>query len=121
MRRKGPPAPLSGAKYFAELAQKRRDEPRDDIVSVIVHGKVQGVGYRVFARTCAEALGVRGWVRNNEDGTVDAHAEGSPQQLEEFAFDLSRGARYARVARIERLDAEVGAGNAALEGFEIRR
>lgn len=86
-----------------------------------VHGKVQGVGYRVFARTCAEALGIRGWVRNNEDGTVDAHAEGSATQLEEFAFDLSRGARYARVSKVERLDPETGAGEAALEGFEIRR
>ena len=82
-----------------------------------VHGRVQGVGYRVFARTCAEALGLRGWVRNVEDGTVEAHAEGASQQLEEFAFDLSRGARYARVTKVERLDAQPEEGT----GFEIRR
>ncbi|NJN64424.1 MAG: acylphosphatase [Acidobacteria bacterium] len=64
-----------------------------------IHGHVQGVGYRVFARTCAESLGLTGWVRNIEDGTVEAHAEGSEEQLAEFAFDLSRGARYARVER----------------------
>jgi acylphosphatase len=76
-------------------------------IRFVVHGKVQGVGYRFFARTCAEALGITGWVRNREDGTVEAHAEGAPEQLEEFGFDLSRGARYARVSRVDRGAAEV--------------
>lgn len=82
-----------------------------------VHGKVQGVGYRVFARTCADALGIVGWVRNCEDGTVEAHAEGTRDQLAEFGFDLSRGARYARVTRIEETEASLE----PCHGFEIRR
>lgn len=78
----------------------------------VVHGKVQGVGFRFFAVTCAEALGVTGWVRNTPDGTVEVHAEGSDEQLAEFAFDLSRGSRYARVSKIDTHD--VGAeGHAA--------
>jgi acylphosphatase len=71
----------------------------------VVHGKVQGVGYRIFAQTCASALELTGWVRNLPDGTVEAMAEGTPDQLKEFSFDLSRGARYARVIRIEEFEA----------------
>jgi acylphosphatase len=82
-----------------------------------VHGKVQGVGYRVFARTCAEALGISGWVRNREDGSVEVHAEGSEEQHAELEFDLSRGARYARPSTIEKTEVEPE----GLSGFEIRR
>lgn len=82
-----------------------------------VHGKLQKVGYCSFAKTCADALGVAGWVRETEEGTVLAHAEGSDQQLDEFAWDLSRGARYARVERVDAADASVE----QLEQFEVRR
>ena len=70
----------------------------------LVQGRVQGVGFRFFATTCAEALGVAGWVRNTPEGNVEVHAEGDDKQLEQLAFDLSRGPRYARVTRV---DAEV--------------
>ena len=83
----------------------------------VVHGKVQGVGYRAFAVTCAEALKLDGWVRNAPDGTVETVVEGTPEQLKEFAFDLSRGARYARVIRIEQFDAPLE----GLSGFGIRK
>lgn len=85
--------------------------------SFTVEGVVQGVNYRVFAMTCAGALGVKGWVTNRADGSVEVHAEGEEQQLAEFEFDLSRGARYARVSKVE-------AREVPLEGFEdfkIRR
>jgi len=70
-----------------------------------VRGKVHGVGFRSFAKTCADALGVTGWVCNLPDGAVLVHAEGSEEQLTEFAFDLSRGSRFARVQGIEPSDA----------------
>ena len=82
-----------------------------------IKGKVQGVNYRLFSKTCADALGVSGWVENKDDGSVEAHAEGTDTQLEEFAFDLSRGARYARVESVE--SEEVAMQD--LDGFEIRR
>ncbi|MDQ7007734.1 MAG: acylphosphatase [Acidobacteriota bacterium] len=83
----------------------------------VVHGTVQGVGYRFFTCTCADALGVCGWVKNLPDGTVAVHAEGDEEQLKEFEFDLSRGARYARVSRVESEEAEFGDH----PDFKIRR
>ncbi len=80
----------------------------------VVQGRVQGVGYRFFAVTCAEALGVTGWCRNTPEGTVEVHAEGTEEQLREFAFDLSRGSRYARVSDVQTTDV-------ALEGHEAFR
>lgn len=74
----------------------------------VVHGKVQGVGFRYFTITCAEALAVTGWVRNLPEGTVEVHAEGTEGQLQELAFDLARGPRYARVTKVDAEDAMPG-------------
>ena len=71
-----------------------------------VHGRVQRVGFRFFAYTCAEALGLKGWVRNDADGSVEAFGEGTQEQLDEFAFDLRRGPRYGRVTRVDEESAE---------------
>ncbi len=83
----------------------------------LVHGNVQGVGFRYFAKTCADAVGVAGWVRNLPDGSVEVHAEGTSEQLEELAFDLSRGPRFARVQQVEASDAAAE----ELSEFSIRR
>lgn len=82
-----------------------------------VQGKVQGVGFRYFAKTCADAVGVSGWVRNLPDGSVEVHAEGTSEQLEELAFDLSRGPRFARVQQVETSDAAPEEPS----GFSIQR
>jgi len=81
----------------------------------VVHGKVQGVGFRFYALTCAEALGLKGWIRNTSRRTVEAFAEGPESQLDEFAFDLRRGPRYGRVSQVE----EEPASPEGHEGFEI--
>ncbi len=44
---------------------------------LVLHGRVQGVWFRDSMRREAEALGVRGWLRNRSDGTVEAVAQGS--------------------------------------------
>lgn len=82
-----------------------------------IRGTVQGVGFRSFAKTCADALGVSGWVCNQPDGTVAVHAEGSEEQLHEFAFDLSRGPRFARVQGVEPVEVVPEAS----AGFSILR
>ena len=44
-----------------------------------IHGKVQGVGYRFFATRVARRLGLKGWIQNTREGTVEAAVEGDPE------------------------------------------
>jgi acylphosphatase len=84
---------------------------------VLVRGRVQGVGFRWFVMELATALGLSGWVRNREDGTVEAEAEGELRALEEFVRRLREGNPAAKVAEIESQTAAPQGGR----GFEIRR
>ncbi|MBV8207137.1 MAG: acylphosphatase [Acidobacteria bacterium] len=72
----------------------------------IVHGRVQGVGFRYYVAGEAQKLGVSGWVRNNLNGTVEAVAAGSPEQLARFHQSLRQGPRAARVDQVEVFPAE---------------
>jgi acylphosphatase len=67
----------------------------------IVIGRVQGVGYRYFARQTGQALRVRGWVRNLPDGTVELQVVASADVLQRFKAELARGPRGSRVEDIE--------------------
>lgn len=62
---------------------------------------MQGVGYRYFVQRKAQQLGVFGWVRNNDDGTVELVAEGTRRQLEDLKRVVEEGPRLARVDRVE--------------------
>ena len=67
---------------------------------VVVHGRVQGVFFRDTTRRMAESRGVAGWVRNREDGAVEAAFEGEADAVEalvEFARSGPRGAAVERV------------------------
>ena len=68
---------------------------------VIVEGEVQGVGFRYSALREARALGVLGWVRNTEDGTVEVWAEGEEAGLEEFLAWLRVGPSAAWVRDVK--------------------
>jgi len=63
----------------------------------LVKGRVQGVGFRWFVHREAEPLGLRGWVRNTEDGHVEVVAAGDAAQLRSLAEALRRGSRGSRV------------------------
>ena len=65
--------------------------------SIRVTGKVQGVFYRASARAEAERLGLKGFVRNESDGSVYAEAEGEAEALELFLAWCRRGPPHARV------------------------
>jgi acylphosphatase len=66
----------------------------------IVHGRVQGVGYRYFVVDEAQMLRLTGWVRNLGDGSVEALAEGPAPALELLLAALERGPRNARVSEV---------------------
>jgi acylphosphatase len=83
---------------------------------VFVRGAVQGVGFRWFAKELAESLGLSGWVRNREDGSVELEAEGSGGSLDEFERRLRTGNPSARVSEIVAETVAPRGGN----GFEIR-
>ncbi|MFN3704638.1 MAG: acylphosphatase [Thermoflexales bacterium] len=68
---------------------------------VVVHGHVQGVGFRYFTLRRAEMLGLTGWVRNCQDGTVEVVAEGRTQELETLLAALHTGPSGAVVRRVE--------------------
>jgi acylphosphatase len=93
----------------------KRVEPRRGRLFVI-SGRVQGVGYRVFAVTTAERLGITGWARNLEDGRVEVHAEGGRAPMEEFEQYLRKGPQFADVTGVEAT--EVAASQA--RDFTIR-
>jgi len=82
----------------------------------VVHGYVQGVGFRYFLLRKANQLGLTGWVRNNDDGTVEVVAEGPRQDLEQLQRAAEEGPRLARVSRV---DAEWSTGTGGLDGFDL--
>ncbi len=67
----------------------------------IVSGRVQGVGYRAFAQRAAREIGVTGWTRNLDDGSVEVHANGSAGRLEDFEGRLRQGPRWGEVRCVE--------------------
>jgi acylphosphatase len=79
---------------------------------------VQGVGFRWFVHREAADIGLRGWVRNTDDGAVEVLAAGEPDQLEDLMVALSKGSRGSRVDEVveHTLDESEGA---ALKSFEI--
>lgn len=73
---------------------------------VVVHGFVQGVGFRYTARLEAARLGVVGWVRNRADGTVEAEIEGDEASVTAMLDWFAAGPRGAIVERTEVSDLE---------------
>jgi acylphosphatase len=68
---------------------------------VVVHGFVQGVGFRFAVEREARSRGVAGWVRNRADGTVEAVFEGAREEVEALVGFCRRGPRGAEVERVE--------------------
>jgi DNA ligase D-like protein (predicted 3'-phosphoesterase) len=76
-------------------------------IRAAVTGAVQGVGFRYATSRRAYELGVMGWVRNTDDGTVAVHAEGPPAAVDALVSFLREGPRGAAVADVEVQDVRV--------------
>lgn len=85
-------------------------------ISALVHGRVQGVFFRAYTRDKAHQLEIVGWVRNNRDGTVECHAQGTKQAIEEFIDFLNLGSPSAHVKDVVVMDVEF---NPNLRDFRI--
>lgn len=73
---------------------------------LVIRGTVQGVGFRAWTRREARRLGLRGWVRNLSDGSVEALAVGDDAALEALAEACRRGPALAQVSAVSRHPAE---------------
>jgi len=85
-------------------------------VLLVIRGRVQGVGYRWWARGQARRLKLAGWVRNRSDGSVELLALGSPAAVEHLAEACHRGPNAAEVTSVERFETE----DQDFDGFEER-
>ncbi len=64
------------------------------------HGRVQGVGFRYRAEKSASIYGINGWIRNNDDGTVDMEAQGNRDNIEKM-IELIKKGNFIEIEMVE--------------------
>ncbi len=69
--------------------------------NIKISGEVQGVTFRWFIERTARNLGLTGWVKNHEDGSVEVVAEGEKEKLDQLIKACGRGPSWAQVADLE--------------------
>ena len=69
-------------------------------VHLLISGRVQGVCYRAESEKEATSLGLKGWVRNTEDGTVEMLLEGEKEKVEKMITWCHRGPDVAKVKEV---------------------
>lgn len=99
------------------MARRKPDSEREIRLRIVVSGRVQGVGFRYATVDAATRIGVRGWVRNTRDGTVEILAEGSRDAVGELVDWCHKGPALARVTSVDWSEA---APNEELHGFQVR-
>lgn len=90
--------------------------PKPERLTATVHGRVQGVGYRIFVKEMAVRLGIRGTVKNLPDGSVGVVAEARPTALDQLEIALHTG---SPASRVERIDLERATGTGKLKKFVV--
>jgi acylphosphatase len=85
-------------------------------VRVRVHGRVQGVFFRNWTMTRARSLGIRGWVRNRRDGSVELVAYGEDEAVEALTAACRTG---PPAAQVERIEVEIAEGEGPPAGFRV--
>ena len=82
----------------------------------VVRGRVQRVGFRMFVDDAAHRENVRGYVRNQHDGSVEVVAEGESEAMLRFEMALRRGPTGARVEDVEMTDIDA---TGRFSGFRV--
>lgn len=70
-------------------------------IHLIISGDIQGVGFRAWVRDKARELGIVGWVKNREDGSVEVAAEGEKKELEKLIMDCHDGPDVAMAENVD--------------------
>ncbi len=86
-------------------------------VHLTISGRVQGVFFRAHTKETADKLGIKGYVRNTEDGNVEAVAVGDEEKIKEFIEWCKEGPDSAKVEDIKIGYPKVKEG---FKGFEVR-
>ena len=86
-------------------------------VHIIVHGSVQGVFFRANAKKIAESLGLNGYTKNMDDGTVEVVAQGPEEKIKELIEFCKKGPEMSNVKKIE---FEFKKVSDEFNGFEVR-
>ena len=82
----------------------------------LIRGRVQGVGFRYFVERAAAELGLNGFARNLDDGSVEVYAAGTAEKINQLAGQLRVGPRWSDVRGVDEQEAAVQ----KLDGFHIR-
>lgn len=90
--------------------------PSQKKLHLLIHGRVQGVFFRDSMRLEAQRLGVRGWVKNRSDGSVEAAVHGEPAAVDAIVRWAQRGPELAHVERVE-----IEEDDGVYSGFEVIR
>lgn len=83
---------------------------------ITVYGGVQGVGFRYYTAHVARGLGIRGWVRNRADGSVEICARAEANAMEEFVRLVQKGPPAAYVERMKSEAVEIDSELFSYEG-----
>lgn len=83
---------------------------------IVIYGRVQGVLFRRYAKEKASDLGLVGWIKNNQDGSVETEAEGAKEDLEKFLSWCRKGPSFAKV---ERMEVKWDKGSGKFKTFEV--
>ncbi|KAK8095542.1 uncharacterized protein PG998_002169 [Apiospora kogelbergensis] len=84
----------------------------------LVHGRVQGVGFRYYTQKKATASGITGWCRNTDNQKVEGEAQGEESTLKQFLKDIDQGPSHSKVMKVDHEDRDVQEGESQ---FEVRR
>lgn len=101
------------------MSDNDKGSNRQETLRAVAHGYVQGVGFRVFIRSLAWGLGLRGYVKNMPDGTVKMIATGPHGDLEKLLEKIWNGPAGAHVTSVETEWTE-GEAQGIGPNFEVR-
>lgn len=96
------------------LGDRRGDEK---VVRMVARGRVQGVGFRWHVREAARRAGIRGWVRNCPDGSVEVLAAGDAPAVDRVIEAVRLG---PPAARVDRVDVRPVSGEVIPESFKVQ-